>query len=98
MEIKLNKDIQKLQDSFFIGLNFRQTVFGGLGLALSETLKIFRIEYFRKMQPKVLLLSCCNCQSKKVWNLPVEKPLAQSLVRLEQHYRSSRKKKLQNRA
>ena len=34
MEIKLNKDIQKLQDSFFIGLNFRQTVFGGLGLAL----------------------------------------------------------------
>lgn len=34
MEIKLNKDIQKLQDSFAIGLSFRQAVFGGIGLAL----------------------------------------------------------------
>lgn len=34
MEIKLNKDIQKLQDSFLIGLNRRQTICGGIGLAL----------------------------------------------------------------
>ncbi len=34
MEIKLNKNIQRLQDSFAFGLSFRQTIFGGIGLAL----------------------------------------------------------------
>lgn len=34
MEIKLNKDIQKLQDNYFAGFNFRQTVCSGVGAAL----------------------------------------------------------------
>lgn len=34
MEINLNKNLQKMQDTYFMGLNFRQTIFGGLGLVL----------------------------------------------------------------
>lgn len=34
MEIKLNKNLQKLQDGFALGLNFRQAICGGIGLAL----------------------------------------------------------------
>lgn len=35
MEIKLNKDLQKCTDNYFMGLGARQTFFGGLGLVLS---------------------------------------------------------------
>lgn len=34
MEIKLNKDLQKMQDNVFMGLNFRQTACAGAGLVL----------------------------------------------------------------
>lgn len=34
MEIQLNKDLQKFQDNFFMGLNVRQTIFGGICLGL----------------------------------------------------------------
>ncbi len=34
MEIQLNKDLQKFQDNVVLGLNARQTVFGGIGAAL----------------------------------------------------------------
>lgn len=34
MEIKINKDLQKMQDSFVVGLSFRQTVCSGIGIAL----------------------------------------------------------------
>lgn len=34
MEIKLNKDLQKMQDNIFMGLNARQTVCAGIGLVL----------------------------------------------------------------
>lgn len=35
MEIKLNKDLQQCTDTIAMGLNFRQAVFGGIGLILS---------------------------------------------------------------
>ncbi|MDE5985361.1 MAG: PrgI family protein [Eubacterium sp.] len=34
MEIQLNKDLQKFQDNVVLGLNARQTVFGGIGAGL----------------------------------------------------------------
>lgn len=34
MEIQLNKDLQKFQDNFVLGLNFRQTLFAGTGVVL----------------------------------------------------------------
>ncbi len=34
MEIRLNKDLQKMESTVVVGLTFRQTVFSGLGLAL----------------------------------------------------------------
>lgn len=34
MEIQLNKDLNKFQDNFCMGLNFRQTVCAGIGIAL----------------------------------------------------------------
>lgn len=34
MEIKLNKDLQKMQDNVVFGLNMRQAVFSGIGLII----------------------------------------------------------------
>lgn len=34
MEIRLNKDLQKMESRVAFGLTFRQAVFGGLGIAL----------------------------------------------------------------